>query len=118
MTWLVTIIAILITMFAGLVEARGYNTSFEAFRTGNIASLLALSFAWYSIGIAIDYFALFILSKSPIFIPEILSTIFMVTTIVGIAILSGQFFTWARIDQAVGVLIVIGLAWLSYRVDK
>jgi hypothetical protein len=118
MIWFTIIVAILITMFASVFESRAYIFSFEAFRTGNIVSLLALSFAWYSVGIIIDYFALFILTKSPIFIPEILSTIFMVSTIVGIAVLSGQFLTWARIDQAVGVLIVIGIAWLSYRVGK
>ena len=104
-------------MVAAVIEAYGYNYSFAAYRGGFHWQLLGISFACYSIGIFIDYLALSILSKSPVFIPELVALIFMVSTIIGIAVLSGKFFTWNRLDQVVALLVVAGIAWLTYRVE-
>lgn len=113
------IIAIVITITAALVEARGYVLSFAAFSNGNVNIWqLGVSLLWYILGILIDYIALYTLSQSKIFIPELLSTIFMLSTIVGIALLSGQFFQWQLIDKIVAVLVAMGLVWLAYHVDN
>jgi hypothetical protein len=112
-------IAIVITLIAAAIEAHGYNYGFQAFKDGTInPNLAVLSFILYSLGIIVDYIGLHVMSKSTIYIPEILSTIFMVGTIVGIALLSGQFFTWKTADQAVAIAVVVGIGWLTYRVDK
>lgn len=117
MTPFIILAAIVITLLAAFVEAHAYNYSFDAFKQGNIQwMLLALSFGVYSIGILIDYVSLYVLSKTSIFIPELLAAIFMVATLVGIALLSGQFLTWKTSDQIVAGLIVAGLGWLAFRV--
>jgi hypothetical protein len=118
-TYVYLTLAVAITLLAAFIEAHGYSYSFEAFRGEKIDfSILGLSFGLYSLGIVIDYVGLSIMSKSSIFIPELLSTIFMVGTIVGIAMISGQFLTWKAVDQTVAVGIVAGLGWLTWRLDK
>jgi hypothetical protein len=118
MTVLFVLFAICVTLAAAVVEAHGYMTSFQALNGQVNGNGLLKAYGWYSLGIAIDFFALYLMSKSSVFVPEIMATIFMVSTIIGIAIMSGQFMTWKLVDQAVGVLVVAGVAWLTYRVDK
>jgi hypothetical protein len=62
MIW-IGIVDIIVTITAALVEARGYIYSFAAFKEGFNPTMLALSFAWYTLGIALDYSALYLLSK-------------------------------------------------------
>lgn len=100
-----------------MIEAYGYTFSFRAFKNDFDVKMLYLAFSWYAVGIWVDFLALFIMSKTSLYVPELLAMIFMVCTIVGIAILSGQFFTWKVIDQMVGVGVVAGLGWLTYRVE-
>jgi hypothetical protein len=118
MTWLLIGGALIVTLIAAMIEAYGYTYSFQAFKEpGQVHyHLLGLSFGIYAVGIIVDYCSLYILSKTHLFIPELLAMIFMVTTIVGIAILSGQFLTWKLIDQLVAGAVVAGLAWLTYSV--
>lgn len=111
------VVAVALTLVAASVEARGYVLSFDAFRNGTHPALLLQAFAWYALGIWIDYAALFVLRQSSLYVPELLSMLFMSATLIGIALLSGQFFTWRTSDQAVAVLVAFGLVWLAYRVE-
>lgn len=115
---LITVLAILITIIAAGLEAYGYSYSFQAFENRSFDPwLLTKAFCLYSVGIWVDYFALFVMSKGSIYIPEILTVIFMTATIVGIALISGQFFQWKLLNQIIGVSVVVGLAWLTYRIE-
>lgn len=47
--------------------------------------------------------------------PEMQTLLWFTMTIIGVAIVSGQFVDWQRVDQAVAVAILIGLGWLLFR---
>jgi hypothetical protein len=46
---------------------------------------------------------------------EIQTAVWFATTIVGVVILSGRFFTWPRLEQSVAVLVLAALGWLLVR---
>jgi hypothetical protein len=46
---------------------------------------------------------------------EVLAMLWFVSTIVGVATLSGRLFQWSRADQAVALSVVLGLGWLLVR---
>jgi hypothetical protein len=46
---------------------------------------------------------------------EIQTIVWFAMTIIGVVIFSGKFFAWPRLEQAVAVLVMVGLGWLLYR---
>jgi len=47
--------------------------------------------------------------------PEMQTLIWFSVTILGVAIISKNFFRWQTIDQIVGVVVLAGVAWLMIR---
>ncbi len=109
--------AIAITIIASAIESFAFMYSFEAIKQGVAVRLLVTSLGLYIVGILVDYFALYVMSKSGTFAPELLAMIFMTSVIIGIALISGNFFTWKLVDQIVAVAVVVGIAWLSFRTE-
>lgn len=109
--------SIVLTILAALVEAKGYLYSFRSFTDTNGVTLIGLAILCYFIGIVIDFTAIYLISKTHYYVPEIMSMLFMAVTIIGVAILSGQFLNWNHFNQGVAVLIMLGLCWLMYQTE-
>jgi hypothetical protein len=45
------------------------------------------------------------------------TSLWFLATIVGLALVSGEFRKWQRVDQAVAIVVAAGLSWLVVRVD-
>ena len=109
-------LALLLTIAAGFIEAQGYVLSFDAIREGSLIGLMQ-SYVVYSVGIVVDYGALYILRHSSMYVPELLSMIFMGSAIIGIALFSGQFFGWDIINKCLAVTTALCLCALAYRIE-
>lgn len=68
------------------------------------------------VGLILYWFSVRFLEQAGISSPEIQTLLWFVTTILGIAILSNRFFHWSHIDQFVGIIVLLGIAWLLVRV--
>ena len=69
----------------------------------------------YAVGIGIYYFAVRYLNLLGIEAAELQTIAWFLLTLIGVALLSGQFFKWARLDQAIALLLIAEVGWLLWR---
>ena len=49
---------------------------------------------------------------------EVQTLFWLAATIIGIALLSGQYLRWASFDQAAAVVVLLGIGWLMFRTAR
>ena len=69
----------------------------------------------FAIGISLYWIVIKYMNAAGIAAPEIQTLIWFSITILGVAIISRNFFRWQTIDQIVGVAVLAGVAWLMVR---
>ena len=73
------------------------------------------SAACFQFGVAMYWIALRMLSAWSVVSTEAQTLVWFAATIIGVAILSGQFLRWQALDQSIAVGVLAGIAWLLAR---
>ncbi|HKX32413.1 MAG TPA: hypothetical protein VJ302_32300 [Blastocatellia bacterium] len=105
-----------LTLISGLGDSWGFIHAAKMWRSGTlILSELGKSALGFGIGIGSYWLAAKYLTEFGVLSPETQTLIWFGTTIVGVAFISGQFFQWPALNQAVAVFILLGTAWLLFQ---
>jgi hypothetical protein len=105
-----------LTLASGMADAKGFVYASQIWSGGtfHIAAVLrsALGFA---VGISLYYVILRDMNTMGVRAPEVQTLAWFSVTLVSVAVFSGTFLTWRRIDQLVAVGVLAGIAWLMAR---
>ncbi len=107
------------TLLSGLGDALGFIHAGRVWHEGRfiwpeaLKSLLAFQF-----GVAMYWLALRSLTTHGIVAVEVQTLFWFAATIIGIALLSGQYLRWASFDQAAAVVVLLGIGWLMFRTAR
>jgi hypothetical protein len=109
---------VLLTVLSGLADAQSFVHAAQAFQATAISiSDLRLTVIYFGVGLISYLFAVQGLMRIGMAAPELHMLFWFGVTIIGVALLSGKFSQWAGIDRLVGVAVVLGIAWLIFRVE-
>lgn len=112
----IIVLLIVLTLISGLADAQGFIHAANIWQSGKIVWLELLKSALgFGVGILMYWVCIRFLQDFRVFSPEIQTLGWFSVTIVGVAMFSGKFLHWQRIDQIVGVLVLCGVAFLLFR---
>jgi hypothetical protein len=107
------------TLLAGIGDAYGFVYASRVWQDGRFDWLNALKSALsFQLGAAMLWLALRYLQRMGVVAADVQTLLWFVVTIVIVAAISGRFLQWQRIDQAVGVAVLSGIAWLLVRTGE
>lgn len=110
------IIIIILTLLSGFGDAKGFFHAANIWRNGTIIwAELSKSALGFGIGISAYWIVIKYLKEFGVNSPEIQTIGWFIVTIIGVAVLSGKFSHWERIDQIIGVVLVAGFSFLLFR---
>jgi len=110
------LIIILLTIFSGLSDAQGFLHAARIWQgNGLIWGELGRSALGFVVGIALYWVALRSMNAVGITSPEIQTIGWFGVTLIGVAFVSGSFIKWTFVDQAVTLIVLIGIGWLIFR---
>ena len=113
--WLWLLI-IAITLLSGVGDAYGFTHAALVWQSGRfVPGEFARSAAGFAVGIGLYWLVLKYMTAAGVVSPEIQTIAWFAVTIVGVALLSGKFLAWPRLDQAVAVAVLAGVGWLLAR---
>lgn len=113
--WLWLLI-IAITLLSGVGDAYGFTHAALVWQNGRfVLGEFARSAAGFAVGIGLYWLVLKYMTAAGVVAPEIQTIAWFAVTIVGVALLSGKFLAWPRLDQAVAVAVLAGVGWLLVR---
>lgn len=110
------IVIAVLTILSGVGDAQGFLHASKVWVDGRIVlTELVKSALGFGAGILIYWVVLRFLSAIAIVPPEVQTLGWFVATIVGVAVVSGNFSQWMTIDKIVVVGTLAGIGWLLYR---
>ena len=110
------LIAITLTILSGLGDAQGFLHAARVWREGRIIwQEVAYSAAGFGVGIAVYWLAIRFYQQLGISFAETQTIVWFAITITGVALLSGKFAQWERIDQFAAMGVIAGVGWLLFR---
>ena len=102
-----------LTTLSGLMDARGFYYAPLAWPGGRLDSkYAALSIVCFVGGLSLYILAVRFMQHVGVGSVAVQSAVWFVVTAIGIAVLDGSVLQWTRVQQLVGILIFLGLAWL------
>jgi hypothetical protein len=110
------LLIIFFTLLSGFGDAQGFLHSSRIWQDGRpVWSEVAKSMSGFLFGITMFWLALRWLGQLGVASAEVQTLLWFGVTIVGVALLSGQFARWERLDQVVAVAVLAGIGWLLFR---
>ena len=110
------LVVVALSLVSGLGDARGFVHAARIWQGGRLAvGELVRSGAGFALGIGAYWVSVRYLRQCGIVAPEAQTLLWFGVTVVGVALVSGQFQQWQPIDQAVAVLVLAGIGWLMVR---
>ncbi|HEX2621543.1 MAG TPA: hypothetical protein VHL11_15400 [Phototrophicaceae bacterium] len=110
------ILIVVLTVISGFSDAQGVLHAANIWQDGNLVPLeLAKSALGFAGGISMYWIALRFMKAVGIVAPELQTVIWFTIMMVGVAVLSGTFFKWRLPEQAVAMVVIAGILWLSVR---
>ncbi len=104
---------------SAIMDSQGFLHAANIWKGRNVNTPeLFLSAAGFAGGIAAYWLSIKYLNRIGVISPEIQTSIWMVTTLVGIALVNREFFSWQSIDKAVALGVLAGIGWLATRVGS
>ena len=101
---------------SGFADSYGFFYASKIWQGGVLSwPALGKSALGWTVGISLYVVALRPMASAGVTSAEVQTTVWFAMTIVGVVILSGRFFHWPRLDQAVGLTVVMALGWLLAR---
>lgn len=105
-----------ITILSGLGDSQGFIHASKIWVNNNLDwNELGKSALGFAIGISLYWLALKYMNAAGIVAPEIQTLVWFSVTLLGVALISRNFFRWQTIDQIVGIAVLAGVAWLMVR---
>ncbi len=108
-----------LTLLSGVGDAYGFTHAaliWHADRSGRVVwGEVARSALGFAGGIAVYWYVLKYMVAVGIVAPEMQTMAWFAVTLIGVALISGKFLGWARLDQAVAVAVLAGIGWLLVR---
>jgi len=115
---LYVVLVIALTLFSGLADSRAFLLAAQTWHDDRLdLLLLARSLLFFAIGILLYVLSLKFLRYLGVHSATIQTSLWFMATIVGLALVSGEFVKWHRVDQAIAILVAAGLTWLVVRVE-
>lgn len=109
----------LLTLASGLCDAQGFVHAARIWEGGSLHwGAVGRSALGFASGISIYYVILRQLDAAGVRAPEVQTLMWFSVTMIGVAVFSGAFGTWRRIDQGVAVAVLVGIAWLMVRTGE
>lgn len=107
---------IVLTLLSGFADAQGFTHASDIWNNGKLnTTALGRSALGFSAGIFTYWLIVRYLQQVGIVSSEIQTVLWFSATIIGVAILSGKFVSWQRMDQFVAILVIAGIGWLLFR---
>jgi hypothetical protein len=102
-----------LTFASGLMDARAFLHAANAWPNGAFNGRVALAaILWFAGGISMYIIAVRFMQNIGVTGAALQTALWFLVTAVGIAILDGSVVQWSRLQQAVGVVVAIGLGYL------
>jgi hypothetical protein len=118
MKFLYIALVIALTLFSGLADSRAFLLAAQTWRDDRPDLLvLGKSLLFFAFGILLYVLSLKFLRYLGVHSATIQTSLWFLATIVGLAIISGEFLRWQRLDQAIAIVVAAGLTWLVVRVE-
>lgn len=107
---------LVLTILSGLGDAQGFLHAARVWRDGAVVwDALLKSALGFTFGIVMYWIAVRFFIESGVTIAETQTLVWFAVTIVGVAVLSGEFIRWHIVDQLVAVGALSGIGWLMFR---
>jgi hypothetical protein len=106
-------LVLLLTVLSGVMDARGFVYAGRAWPDGQIDwAAVGQSLLAFFAGISLYIGAVRFMQAMGLNAVALQSGIWFVATAIGIAALDGSVTQWSRAQQAVALVVMLGLAWL------
>lgn len=110
------VVIVVLTLLSGLADAQGFVHASTAWTNGQIIWGEGLkSLLGFGIGAICYLLATNYLQQVGIVSAEIQTIVWFTVAILGVAVGTGKFLHWQRLDQIVGIVVLCGFAWLLVR---
>ena len=110
------LIVIALTILSGIGDSQGFLHSARVWRDGRLIwAEVAYSALGFAFGIVLYWLAIRFYQQLGISLAETQTIVWFAVTITGVALLSGKFVQWQRLDQLMALVVVSGVAWLLFR---
>jgi hypothetical protein len=113
------LLVLVFTLLSGLGDAVGFIYASKVWQQDHFHMMNALkSVLGFQFGVLMYWCATRYLAAHGVVDAEVQTLFWFSATIVGIALLSGQFLRWAMVDKAVAVGVLLGIACLMVRTAR
>ena len=118
MKLLYVILVVVLTLFSGLADSRAFLYAAQTWPNDQLSVLvLGKALLFFAFGILLYVLSLKFLRYLGVHSATIQTSVWFLATLVGLAVMSGEFVKWQRIDQAIAIIVTAGLTWLVIRVE-
>jgi hypothetical protein len=115
---LYVILVITLTLFSGLADSRAFLYAAQTWPNDQLSLvMLAKALLFFAFGILLYVLSLKFLRYLGVHSATIQTSLWFLATLLGLAILSGEFLKWQRLDQAIAIVVAAGLTWLVVRIE-
>jgi len=116
MPFATALLMVVLLALSGFADSCGFFYASKIWQNGLLSwSDLAKSALGWTVGISLYIVSLRPMAIAGVTSAEVQTTVWFAVTIIGVVILSGRFFHWPRLDQAIGLSVVVALGWLLAR---
>ena len=106
----------LFTLLSGVGDAWGFLHAGKVWEGERFHALAALKSATgFQFGVLMYWFALRHLQANGVVAVEIQTLFWFGATIIGVALMGGQFLRWPLVDQLAAAAVLAGIGWLMFR---
>jgi hypothetical protein len=110
------LIIVATALLSALGDSQGFVHSSSMWQSGRfVARECVKSAAGFAVGIGSYWFCVRYLKECGVHAPETQTLLWFATTMLGVALASGEWLRWHRLDQAVALGVAVGLGWLVIR---
>jgi hypothetical protein len=107
-----------LTLFSGLADSRAFLYAAQTWQNDELnLAQLGKALLFFAFGILLYVVSLKFLRYLGVHSATIQTSLWFLATLVGLAILSGEFLKWHRLDQGIALMVAGGLTWLVVRVE-
>jgi hypothetical protein len=110
------LVVAVLSLVSGFGDALGFVHAARIWQGGRLAmGEVGRSGAGFAVGIGAYWMCVKYLGQCGVVAAEAQTLVWFGATMLGVALVSGQLLHWQPADQAVAVLVVIGIGWLMFR---
>ena len=112
------LLVIVLTLFSGLADSQAFIYAAQTWPNDQLDAVkLGKALLCFALGILLYILSLRFLRYLGVHSATLQMSLWILATLVGLAILSGEFLKWQRLDQAIALMVAAGLTWLVVRVE-